>query len=144
MWFFAPTNVRKVLDYTASISSKQSLREPPASHVFLFCNCNKYYTSYGHWEKMMTNFWNVTYIVCNLVGAHQFTFCCPFLQCRSALDYCTVGESISNDLILRTVFYKCYISFHGAWGSVGYKQEGRGFEIPWGEILNLPNPSGRT
>jgi hypothetical protein len=38
---------------------------------------------------------------------------------------------------------------HGARGSVvvkalGYKQEGRGFETQWGEILNLPNPSDRT
>jgi hypothetical protein len=27
---------------------------------------------------------------------------------------------------------------------LGYKLEGRGFEIRWGEILNLPNPSGRA
>jgi hypothetical protein len=26
----------------------------------------------------------------------------------------------------------------------GYKPEGRGFETRWGEILNLPNPSGST
>jgi hypothetical protein len=37
----------------------------------------------------------------------------------------------------------------GARGSLvvkelGYKPEGRGFETRWGEILNLPNPSGRT
>jgi hypothetical protein len=25
-----------------------------------------------------------------------------------------------------------------------YKPEGRGFDTRWGEILNLPNPSGRT
>jgi hypothetical protein len=28
--------------------------------------------------------------------------------------------------------------------AVGYKPEGRGFENRWGEILHLPNPSGRT
>jgi hypothetical protein len=28
--------------------------------------------------------------------------------------------------------------------ALGYKPEGRGFEIRWGESLNLPNPSGRT
>jgi hypothetical protein len=28
--------------------------------------------------------------------------------------------------------------------AVDYKQEGRGFEIRWGEILNVPNPYGRT
>jgi hypothetical protein len=28
--------------------------------------------------------------------------------------------------------------------ALGYKPEGRGFEYRWGEILNLPNPSGRT
>jgi hypothetical protein len=28
--------------------------------------------------------------------------------------------------------------------ALGYKQEGRGFETWWGEILNLPNPSGYT
>jgi hypothetical protein len=28
--------------------------------------------------------------------------------------------------------------------ALGYKPEGRGFETRWGEILNLPNPSGRT
>jgi hypothetical protein len=28
--------------------------------------------------------------------------------------------------------------------ALGYKPEGRGFEIRWGEILNLPNPYGRT
>jgi hypothetical protein len=27
---------------------------------------------------------------------------------------------------------------------LGYKPEGRRFETQWGEILNLPNPSGRT
>jgi hypothetical protein len=27
--------------------------------------------------------------------------------------------------------------------SLSYKPEGRGFETRWGEILNLPNPSGR-
>jgi hypothetical protein len=27
---------------------------------------------------------------------------------------------------------------------LGYKPEGRGFETRWGEILNLPIPSGRT
>jgi hypothetical protein len=27
---------------------------------------------------------------------------------------------------------------------LGYKPEGRGFETRGGEILNLPNPSGRT
>jgi hypothetical protein len=27
--------------------------------------------------------------------------------------------------------------------ALGYMPEGRGFEIRWGEILNLPNPSGR-
>jgi hypothetical protein len=37
----------------------------------------------------------------------------------------------------------------GARGSLvvkepGYKPEGCGFETWWGEILNLPNPSGRT
>jgi hypothetical protein len=28
--------------------------------------------------------------------------------------------------------------------ALDYKPEGRGFEIRWGEILNLPNPSSRT
>jgi hypothetical protein len=28
--------------------------------------------------------------------------------------------------------------------ALGYKPESRGFETRWGEILNLPNPSGRT
>jgi hypothetical protein len=28
--------------------------------------------------------------------------------------------------------------------ALGYKPEGRGFETQWGEILNLPNPFGRT
>jgi hypothetical protein len=28
--------------------------------------------------------------------------------------------------------------------ALGYKPEGRRFEYRWGEILNLPNPSGRT
>jgi hypothetical protein len=28
--------------------------------------------------------------------------------------------------------------------ALGYESEGRGFETRWGEILNLPNPSGRT
>jgi hypothetical protein len=28
--------------------------------------------------------------------------------------------------------------------ALGYKPEGRGFETRWGEILNLPNPSGST
>jgi hypothetical protein len=28
--------------------------------------------------------------------------------------------------------------------ALGYKPQGRGFETQWGEILNLPNPSGRT
>jgi hypothetical protein len=27
--------------------------------------------------------------------------------------------------------------------ALGYKLEGCGFETRWGEILNLPNPSGR-
>jgi hypothetical protein len=27
---------------------------------------------------------------------------------------------------------------------LGYNPEGRGFETRWGEILNLPNPSGRS
>jgi hypothetical protein len=27
--------------------------------------------------------------------------------------------------------------------ALGYKPESRGFETRWGEILNLPNPSGR-
>jgi hypothetical protein len=27
---------------------------------------------------------------------------------------------------------------------VGYNSEGCGFETRWGDILNLPNPSGRT
>jgi hypothetical protein len=39
--------------------------------------------------------------------------------------------------------------FWGARGSLvvktlDYKQKGRGFEIRGAEILNLPNPSGRT
>jgi hypothetical protein len=38
---------------------------------------------------------------------------------------------------------------YGARGSLvvkklDYKAEGRGFETRWGEILNLPNPSGHT
>jgi hypothetical protein len=38
---------------------------------------------------------------------------------------------------------------NGARGSLvvkalGHKPEGRGFETPWAEILNLTNPSGRT
>jgi hypothetical protein len=28
--------------------------------------------------------------------------------------------------------------------ALGYKSEGRWFEIQWNESLNLPNPSGRT
>jgi hypothetical protein len=28
--------------------------------------------------------------------------------------------------------------------ALSYKPEGRGFESQWGEILNLPNPSGCT
>jgi hypothetical protein len=28
--------------------------------------------------------------------------------------------------------------------ALGYKPEGREFEIRWGEILNFPNPSGST
>jgi hypothetical protein len=28
--------------------------------------------------------------------------------------------------------------------ALGYKPEGREFETRWGEILNVPNPSGRT
>jgi hypothetical protein len=28
--------------------------------------------------------------------------------------------------------------------ALSFKPEGRGFETRWGEILNLPNPSGRT
>jgi hypothetical protein len=28
--------------------------------------------------------------------------------------------------------------------ALDYKPEGRGFETLWGEILNLPNPSGHT
>jgi hypothetical protein len=28
--------------------------------------------------------------------------------------------------------------------ALGYKPEGRGFGTRWGEILNLPNPSGRS
>jgi hypothetical protein len=28
--------------------------------------------------------------------------------------------------------------------TLGYMSEGRGFETPRGEILNFPNPSGRT
>jgi hypothetical protein len=28
--------------------------------------------------------------------------------------------------------------------ALDYKPEGRGFETRWGEIVNLPNPSGRT
>jgi hypothetical protein len=28
--------------------------------------------------------------------------------------------------------------------ALGYKLEGLGFESRWGEILNLPNPSGRA
>jgi hypothetical protein len=28
--------------------------------------------------------------------------------------------------------------------ALGYKPEGCGLETQWGEILNLPNPSGRT
>jgi hypothetical protein len=41
------------------------------------------------------------------------------------------------------------ISFSGARGSLvvkvlDYNPEGRGFETRWGDILNLPNPSGRT
>jgi hypothetical protein len=28
--------------------------------------------------------------------------------------------------------------------ALGYKPEGRWFETRWGEILNLPNPFGRT
>jgi hypothetical protein len=28
--------------------------------------------------------------------------------------------------------------------ALDYQLEGRGFETRWGDILNLPNPSGRT
>jgi hypothetical protein len=28
--------------------------------------------------------------------------------------------------------------------ALGYKPEDRGFETQWGDILHLPNPSGRT
>jgi hypothetical protein len=28
--------------------------------------------------------------------------------------------------------------------ALGYEPEGLGFETRWGEILNVPNPSGRT
>jgi hypothetical protein len=28
--------------------------------------------------------------------------------------------------------------------ALGYKSEGRRFETRWGEILNLPDPSGRN
>jgi hypothetical protein len=37
-----------------------------------------------------------------------------------------------------------YITGSVAVKALGYKPEGRGFETRWGEILNLPNPSGRT
>jgi hypothetical protein len=28
--------------------------------------------------------------------------------------------------------------------ALGYKQKGHGFEARWGEVLNVPNPSGHT
>jgi hypothetical protein len=42
-----------------------------------------------------------------------------------------------------------YMALYGARGSLlvkvlGYKPEGCGFKTRWGEILNLPNPSGHT
>jgi hypothetical protein len=42
-----------------------------------------------------------------------------------------------------------YFFFTGALGSLvvkalGYKPEDRGFKARWDEILNSPNPSGRT
>jgi hypothetical protein len=36
----------------------------------------------------------------------------------------------------------CFI--HIVVKALGYKLEGRRFETRWGEILNLPNPSGHT
>jgi hypothetical protein len=33
---------------------------------------------------------------------------------------------------------------HPSGKALGYKPEGRWFETQWGEILNLPHPSGRT
>jgi hypothetical protein len=58
-------------------------------------------------------------------------------------------------IALNKVLYYCTINIIiviiiiGARGilvvkALGYKPEGSGFEIPWGEILNLPNSSGRT
>jgi hypothetical protein len=43
----------------------------------------------------------------------------------------------------------CISRVAGARGSLvvkalSYKPKGRGFETQWGEILNLPNPPGRT
>jgi hypothetical protein len=38
----------------------------------------------------------------------------------------------------------CELSLITVFKALGYKLEDRGFETRWGEILNLPNPSGRT
>jgi hypothetical protein len=70
-----------------------------------------------------------------------------------SVDVHFVSRKHTNLVIPRIV---CVVSFYwpvfivlGAGGSLvikalGYKPEGRGFETRWGEILNLPNPSGRT
>jgi hypothetical protein len=51
--------------------------------------------------------------------------------------------------LLVSLFLVCIYLFNTSHGSVvvkaqGYKPEGRGLETWWGEILNLPDPSGHT
>jgi hypothetical protein len=48
----------------------------------------------------------------------------------------------------KTCLFQKILHFQGTRGSLVvkalYKPEGRGYETRWGEILHLPNPSGRT
>jgi hypothetical protein len=62
-------------------------------------------------------------------------------------DNLTATDCLDN---VRSVTSHNPIGLHGLLGGyllfllfLGYKPEGRGFETRWGEILNLPNPSGR-
>jgi hypothetical protein len=90
----------------------------------------------------------------------HFTFRSPLPQLCSALHkrlwkYVLVNRGALLSTLLHDIGYTLFAQFAECtsrdWGhtslvvrAVGYKSVGRGLETQWGEILNLPNPSGRT
>jgi hypothetical protein len=67
------------------------------------------------------------------------------MQCKITQMYPSDDEFIRSKHELQIIF-NVKNEAHGnvVVKALGYKPEGRGFETRWGEILNLPNPSGHT